>query len=123
VVEAGPVIFTLPGADSLFIPTISEATQLISVPFDTNRDWVGEDDAYMYVYMSQPRGASRTYIGGPYRFAGEIAGDATTPPTSPQTIAVPFVVVETQRVIVEARIGRADGRLSDLFLSTVDIAA
>jgi hypothetical protein len=104
-------------------PTISEATQLITVPFDTGRAWVGEDDAYMYIYMSQPRSPGRTYIGGPYRFAGSIAGDLALPPTSPQTVAVPFVVVENQRVIVEARIGRADGRLSDLFLSTVDVAA
>lgn len=122
-VSAGPTIYTLPGADSLFIPTISEAAQQISVPFDTGRDWVGEDEAHMYVYMSQPRSPGRTYIGGPYRFASEIPGDSASPPTSPQTIAVPFVVVEDQRVIVEARIGRADGRLSDLFLSTVDVAA
>jgi len=122
-VAPGPVIFTLPGADGLFVPSISEATQLISVVFDIARDWVGEDDAYMYLYMSQPRSPGRTFIGGPYRFAAEIAGDATTPPTSPETVAVPFVVVEGQRVIVQARIGRADGRLSALFLATIDVAA
>ena len=122
-VAPGPTIFTLPGADAQFVPTISEATQLISVAFDTTRDWVGEDDAYMYIYMSQPRSPGRTFIGGPFRFASQIDGDVTTPPTSPETIAVPFVVVENQRVIVQARIGRADGRLSDLFLGTVDVAA
>jgi len=122
-VSAGPTIFTLPGADGQFVPSISEAAQLISVVFDTGKDWVGEDDAYMYLYMSQPRSPGRSYIGGPYRYAGSIAGDLASPPTSPQTVAVPFVVVENQRVIVEARIGRADGRLSDLFLATVDIAA
>lgn len=123
VVPAGPTIFTLPGADGMFIPTISEATQLISVAFDDTRPWLDEDNAFMHVYMSQPRSPGRTYIGGPYRYADSIAGDSITPPTTPTTIAVPFVVVENQRVIVEARIGRADGRLSDLFLSTVLIAA
>lgn len=123
VVEAGPTIFTLPESDGSFVPTISEATQLISVAFDANKAWVDEDEAYMYIHMSQPRSPGRTYIGGPYRFADQIDGDNTTPPTSPQTIAVPFVVVENQRVIVQARIGRADGRLSDLFLGTVDVAA
>ena len=122
-VAAGPTIFTLPGADAQFVPTISEATQLISVVFDTAKDWVDEDGAYMYLYMSQPRSPGRSFIGGPYRFAAEIPGDNTTPPTSPQTIAVPFVVVEDQKVIVQARIGRADGRLSDLFLGTVVVAA
>jgi hypothetical protein len=122
-VPDGPTIFTLPGADGAFVPTISEAAQQISVVFDDTRDWQAEDDAYMYIYMSQPRSPGRTYIGGPYRFAGEIVGEVASPPTSPQLIDVPFVVVEDQRVIVEARIGRADGRLSDLFLSTVVIAA
>jgi len=123
VVDAGPTIFTLPGPDSEFIPSISEATQLISVPFDVGRDWVGEDDAYMYVYMMQPRSPGRSYLVGPSRFAGSISGDSTTPPTSPETIAVPFVVVEGQGVIVQARIGRADGRLSELFRGTVVVAA
>jgi len=122
-VDDGPVIYTLPGADSLFIPTISEAAQLISVPFDTGRDWVGEDEANLYVYMSQPRSPGRTFIGGPYRFAGAVPGDSGSPPTSPQTIAVPFAVVEDQRVVVQARIGRADGRLSDMFQCSVDVAA
>lgn len=122
-VPAGPTIFTLPGADGQFVPSISEAAQQISVVFDDTRDWAGEDDAYMYIYMSQPRSPGRTYIGGPYRFADAIPGDTAVPIASPQLVAVPFVVVENQRVIVEARIGRADGRLSDLFLSTVVIAA
>ena len=122
-VSAGPTIFTLPGADAQFVPSISEATQLISVVFDDTRDWVDEDAGLLYIYMSQPRSPGRSFIGGPFRFAGAESGDSTTPPTSPFTVAVPFVVVENQRVIVEARIGREDGRLSDLFLSTVDIAA
>lgn len=121
--EDGPVIFTLPESDSSFVPTISEATQLISVVFDTNLDWVGEDDAFMNIYMSQPRSGGREFIDGPFRSAGVILGDGTTPPTSPQTIAVPFAVAENQKVIVQARIGRADGRLSELFLSTPVVGA
>jgi hypothetical protein len=123
VVEAGPTIFTLPESDGSFACTISEATQLISVAFDTNKAWVSEDDAYMYIYMMQPRGQSRSYLVGPCRFADSIDGDSGTPPTSPQTIAVPFAVAEDQNVIVEARIGRADGRLSDLFQDTVSVAS
>lgn len=119
----GPTTFSLPGADETFDATISEATQLISVVFDTALDWVGEDDAYLLVHMAQPRSGSRTFIGGPTRTAGSIDGDATTPPTSPQTIAVPFAVAAGQKTEVLARIIRADGRTSNLFRTSVTVAA
>lgn len=122
-VPNGPVIFTLPGADSLFAATVSEATQLISVAFDVTEGWVDEDNAGMLVHMNQPVGAGRQFIGPPQRFAGVILGDATTPPTSPQTIAVPYGVAVNQNTIVSYRIGRADGRLSGKFLDPVSVIA
>jgi len=121
--DDGPTTFSLPEADNTMAGAISEATQLISVSFDANLGWVSEDDAFMGISMSKPVIGSRNFIGGPYRLAGTIAGDNTTPPTSPQTIAVPFAVTEDQKVIVEARIGRADGRLSNPFRDTVTVAA
>lgn len=122
-VVAGPTIFTLPAADSTFAATISEATQLISVAFDTTADWVGEDEAMMTIHMAQPRGEGRNFIGPPMRFAGVILGDSTTPPTSPQTIAVPYGVAADQNTNVLYRIGRADGRLSSMFLDAVSVSA
>lgn len=123
VVLDGPVIFTLPQADPAFVASISEATQLISVVFDTNLGWVDEDDAVMTIHMNQPRGEGRDFIGPPMRFAGVILGDNTTPPTSPQTIAVPYGVAVSQNTQVGYRIGRADGRLSGMFLDSVSIAS
>lgn len=114
-VQAGPTSFLLPEADATFTPTVSEATQLISIVFDTNLAWVDEDEAFMSVQMSAPHNIGRDFIGGPYRYAGVIEGDSVTPPTSPQTVAVPFAVVQNQQVIVRARIGRADARLSEFF--------
>ena len=123
VVEAGPTVLSLPDVDSSFSATISEATQMISVSFDTNLAWVDEDDAFLSVYMMKPCGAGREYLIGHQRYAGKVDGDSGTPPTSPQTIACPFVATEGQKVVVAARIGRADGRLSNLFQDTVTVAA
>jgi hypothetical protein len=121
-VNDGPTIFTLPGADPTFAPTISEASQLISVTFDNTLAWANEDDAMMAITMSQPRSPGRTFIGPPYRFAGAISGDSVTPPTSPTTIATPYAATEGQKVEVLARISRADGRLSQFFRDTVTVA-
>lgn len=123
VVEAGPTVLTLPEVDGTMSATISEATQLISVSFDTNKAWVSEDGAFLFVTMSKPVGVGRSYLEGPYRYASKVDGDSGTPPTSPQTIAVPFVVTEDQQVIVACRIGRADGRLSDFFRDSVSVAS
>lgn len=122
-VDDGPTIFTLAASDAQMAPTISEATQLISVAFDVNLAWLDEDDAGMQISMSKPVSAGRSFIPANIRVAGFIDGDSGTPPTSPQTLACPYVVTEDQLVIVEGRIVRADGRLSEPFRGTTTIAS
>jgi hypothetical protein len=122
-VDDGPTDFTLPETDATATPTVSEATQNISTAFDTNLPWVSEDGAFLQVEMSQPRGVGREFIGGPFRYADCVEGDATTPPTSPQTVSVPFAVTQNQKVEIRYRIGRADGRLSEPFSRTVSVTA
>jgi len=123
IVAAGPTVLTLPSVDGTMAATVSEATQLISVAFDNTLDWANEDDATMYVSMMKPVGAGRYYLVGHQRYSAGIDGDSVTPPTSPQTIACPFVCTEAQKVIVSCRIGRADGRLSNPFQDSTDVAA
>lgn len=122
-VAPGPTVLTLPLVDGTMAATISEATQLISLAFDDTMAWLDEDDAYMFVSMMKPCGVGREYLVGHQRFAASIAGDAVTPPTTPTTIACPFVCTEGQKVIVSCRIGRADGRLSNPFLDSLSVAA
>ena len=122
-VNNGPTTMSLPSVDPTVVVTASEATQLISVSFDPALAWVGEDDAFLAILMASPKGAGVEFIGGPFRFAGSIAGDATTPPTSPVTMAVPFAVAELQKSQVQGRIVRADGRVSTPFRDTFEVAA
>lgn len=114
-VDAGPTTFTLAEQDPTASAAISEATQNISLTFDTGLPWVDEDDAYMLVYASPPQNDSINFYAGPYNLADTIDGDSASAPTSPATIAVPFAVVEDQKVFLQARIVRADGRLSEPF--------
>ena len=122
-VDAAPTILTLPPGDPQMVGTVDEAGQQISVAFDDTLDWVDQDDGHMFLYMSQPKTIGTNFIGGPFRFAGAIDGDSTTPPTSPTVISTPFVVAENQVIVVRARISEEDGRLSDLFRAQSSVTA
>ena len=122
-VDDGPTNLTLAGQDPTMLGTIDDANQLVSVAFDDSLGWVDQDEGHMGIYMSIPQSPGTTFIGGPWRLAGTIDGDSTTPPTSPETFAVPFPVAENQLVAVRARIVEEDGRLSDLFQSDSFVTA
>jgi hypothetical protein len=123
VIEAGPTTFTYAETDETIVPTISEASQQISLAFNTGLDWVGEDGAMMQIAMSKPQNASKNFIDPVFRVAGFIDGDSGSPPTSPQAATVPFAVTEDQQVIVQCRVLRADGRLSPPFRATASISS
>lgn len=122
-VTAGPTDLTLPETDPTFTPTISEATQNLSVVFNNALPWANETGGYMLVSVSAPHAPGRNFIGGPFRYAGKIAGVTGTPPTSPATVASPWPLAEGQKVAVQARVSRADGRLSDPFRIIVAVVA
>ena len=120
-VDDAPVILTLPETDPTAIPTISVAASTISVAFDDALPWVDEDEGKMLILMGSPVSGSRNFVAGPYRFAGSIDGNGTTPPTSPQTVVPPFPVAADQKTNIQFRISREDGRLSEPFRSTTII--
>ena len=123
VIVTGPSILTLPPEDPTLAATVDEALQQISVVFDDTLDWVGQDEGALIVAMSSPKAAGTNFIGGPFRIAGVIAGNSTTPPTSPEVLSAPFPVAINQEVVVRARITEEDGRLSDLFRNQTTVTA
>lgn len=122
IIDAGPTTFGLPDLSPIGA-TISEATQLISVTFEDTDVWLDEDGAALCVYASRPKNPTINYFKGPFRYANKIEGDSITPLTSPQTMAVPFAVVQGQRVFVRGVMYRADARLSPEQFLTVDVGA
>ena len=114
-ITAAPTTLGLPPGDPTFAVSGSASTQELSVIFDPLFDWNIIDDGLMSVYMGLPQSPSRNFFGGPYRFADAIEGDTASPPTSPETMAAPFVLVEGQKIWCEARIQEADCRVGTRF--------
>lgn len=115
IIADAPTDFSLAEQDSTLTISVSEATQLVSVAFDDTMDWLDETGGFLFVYLSRPQNPTVNYFKGPYQIAGVIDGDGTTPPTTPQTMALPFAAVSGQKVFAQCRIMRADGRLSEPF--------
>lgn len=114
-VDSGPTTFTLGDYTAPVMGVPSAATQDVAVGFTTTDDWVGEDEAGMFVYLSRPQNPAVNFFKGPYRYAGVILGNATTPPTSPETISCPFTFVAGQKIFARFNVCRDDGRLGTAF--------
>lgn len=123
IVADGPATLSLPPADETLAIAISEATQNITVTFNDALDWCDEDGGALILLCGSPQLHTRTFFKGPWRFADSIDGDAVTPPTTGATVAASFAIQEGQRMWVQGRIARADGRLSNPFSVYIDAGA
>lgn len=119
IVDDGPIVFSLPETDDTLAVATDVPNQEIDVTFDNTKAWANEDGGVLIVKMGLPKLATRNFFNGPFRYAGVVEGDAVTPPTSPAEIAVPFPVAVGQKLWIEARIARADGRLSAPFRASI----
>lgn len=122
-ISAGPTTLELPEQDPSFAIAASEATQLLAITFDDTEEWCDEDGGYLLIYGGTPQTPQRNFFAGPWRYAGNVAGDSVAPPTTGETVATPFVLTEAQKVWCYARILRADGRLSNPFNASALVAA
>lgn len=123
IVDAAPQLYSLPETDPTFAVALSEGTQLITVTFDDTMDVYDEDGGYLSVQMGLPKVNNVNFFNGPWRFADSVDGDSTTPPTTDATIAVPWPVTEDQKVWCQARIIRADGRVSNFFRDSASVGS
>ena len=114
-VDDAPIIFNLGDVGALTVITATAATDIVSMGFTDTDEWVDEDAAGLLVYTARAQNPSINYFKGPYRFAGVVLGDSTTPPTTPAAIDAAFNIDVDNRTFVFARVSRADGRLSTPF--------
>lgn len=123
IVDDGPVVFELPGADPTFAVAASEATQQLTFTFDNELPWAEEDPGWMWFEQGQPQNPQRNFFGGPYRACGNVVGILGGGVVEPQLIDAAFAISEGQRVWTYARIQRVDGRLSEKFYADCIVAA
>lgn len=110
--DTAPSTFNLGDFTAIGVSSLSEGTQNFNVEFTEGDDWVSEDNSSLLVYSSRPQNPSINYFKGPYRFAGQVAGEVAAPPTTPQAVGSAFPFVLGQVVHMRAQVSRADGRLS-----------
>lgn len=112
-VDDGPKIFNLGAAELELACTASEATQLGSLGFDDTAAWASEDGAGQLFYGGLPQNGSIKFFGGPWRLMHLVQGNSGAPPVSPSLQPWPFPFADGQRLWLQTRITRADGRLSE----------
>lgn len=117
--DDAPTIYNLGTFTGLDTDTVSAAADTVDTTFDTGDAWVDLDGAGMLVYCSRPQNQTINYFKGPYRLAGVVLGNSTIPPTSPDTLSLPFVVAADHKVFVKKTVSHADGRYTAPFRFSV----
>lgn len=117
-VDAAPTIYSLAELTTPIVASASAAGQTASIVFTNTDAWANETGGALIVQASRGQNPSINFFKGPYRFSALIAG-AAVPPTSPQTVALPFPLATDQRVFLKLRAVLADGRISVPFHTRV----
>ena len=115
-----PVAFSIRDAPIIFnhgefsTPTVEtiQFVDLILVLFTGDDAWQNEDGAFMLIQVSDGQSDGTKFFAGPFRFAGAIAGSATTPPIGVDTLFDPFTPHADGPRWARVRVARSDGRLS-----------
>lgn len=124
-IDAGPVIFELPATDPTITISGSEATQDLTMTYDDTMDWDTETGGLMTIWCGRPQNPQRNFFAGPNRLWTAILGVDAAPVASPKISGIghAWAVSEGQRIWIQARIHRVDGRVSETFRADCFIAA
>ncbi len=107
------------GVAALTLPSGVENSDNLDVSFDNGDNWATNTSGALLVFASNPVPLSRISAAGiSKRFVGAILG-AGTPPTSPETITLPFIFA-AGRIFVKYRAVDSLGGISAVFEQSVD---
>jgi len=109
-VDTAPSIFNL--GELTFTSAAITVTDEITVNFDDTVDWCSEDGAGLLLRASAGMNPTINFSNKTLKKLGIVAGNSVTPATTPATMPAKFNYADGQRVFFEARLSRADGRLS-----------
>lgn len=110
-VNDGPTIFDT-GSFTPIVFTADPVTPQYQITITPADAWANEDDAFMFIYGSRPQNVGINYFKGPYQLSGDFAGSAASPPAASGTQVPPFTFTTGNKIFLQVRVSRADGRLS-----------
>lgn len=111
-IDVAPVIFDTGTYTPLSMDNeVPGSPSTIDLTFTPADEWASTLGGRAWIYGSRPQNPGINFFKGPFRFCGEIIG-AAVPPTSPETVTLPFDMATGQIVFVQYRIQQADGRTS-----------
>jgi len=118
-VDDGPSTFGLPEFTAPGITSITASTGVAIITYNNADAWLDATGAAMLVSGSRPVSPAINFFKGPYRFAGTILGDDTTPPSSPQNVTMPFALTVGQVAHLKFNVTTEDGRYSAPFRASI----
>lgn len=112
--QVAPTTFDMGSYSNPVLGVIDASATTASIAYTNGDAWAIAVGGAMLVYASQGVGPAIAYFKGPYRYAGKVLG-ASTPPTSPLVVSLPFAVQVGQKVFIKINFVQVDGRLSSPF--------
>lgn len=111
-IDDAPSVYSLAAFNPIAV-VYHTGTGDFEVEFTDTDQWVSEDGAFVFIQQGRPTSLATQFFKGPFRVCEGLAGDATTPPTSPQTgLTAPFPVSSDNKCFFRMTALLADGRPS-----------
>lgn len=107
-----PTIFTQAGLSPVGQSGVDATADTVDITFNEDDEWVNIAGGQLYLWSSSGRTTSINYFKGPYRFADNVDGSATLPPTSPVTVVLATPVLAGEKVFFRVKSNMPDGRVS-----------
>jgi hypothetical protein len=123
-VDDGPTNHTLAAMTNPNLTTASVgAGNSVDFTYDNTDAWATATGGALLFWGSRSINVTRNFFKGPYRFAGSVLGDDTTPPTSPGVVEGAFPNILGLNLHGRFRCVTADGRVSSSFRDHVVVTA
>lgn len=111
-VTVAPVIFDTDTFTPVGTIIADASADTISIAFTDSDGWANEDNGALLIYASRPQNPTRNFGKGPFQLLTTVLGDVGTPPTSPVVASAIFPFDVGQKIFLQVRATRADGRLT-----------
>lgn len=89
----------------------AENVEDVTITFDM-QSYADADGAALLFYVSPPLPLTHFFHRRPHNFFAAILGDSASPPTSPQTVTMPFGITEPANLNFRCQLVTPDGRVS-----------